>query len=207
MLRKLACLLLIVCAGSAWAQEYLVQPGDTLVLDVMEDPDMRRTVLVLPDGTVSVPLAGTMKAAGLTVPQIEAMILEGIGQNYVNAPTVMVSVSRLAKPQTPRSRSGSRARASSRAPAGIDIYAMGEVGKPGKMRVARGTTVMQLLAEAGGFTRFAAPKRVILQRADMKTKTIKSYRINTKAMMEGGSQMIVLQPGDVIVVPERKLFE
>ncbi|WP_299193335.1 polysaccharide biosynthesis/export family protein [uncultured Litoreibacter sp.] len=202
---------MIAWTSAAQAAEYRVQPGDTLHLEVMEDPDMRRSVLVLPDGTVSLPLAGTMVAAGLTVPEIENMILDAIAPNYVTLPHLTVSVASLAKPkrqERARVNAPTRkvARAASVAPV-ITVFAMGELAKPGKLDVPAGTNILQFLAQAGGFTRFAASKRVILRRTDPKTGQQVAYRLNAKKMMSGASDSVVLISGDVIVVPERKLFE
>ena len=207
---RLILITVLAFTTSALAEDYRVKPGDTLRLEVMEDPDMRRSVLVLPDGTVSVPLAGHVQAAGKSVPEIEAMILSAIGANYVTEPHLTVSVASLAKvkPQA-RLRTASVPRAVTRRAAAapvITVFAMGELAKPGKMTVAPGTTVLQLVAEVGGFTRFAASKRLVLRRKDQ-TGTLVAYRVNAKKMMTGAGKPVVLQSGDVIVVPPRKLFE
>ncbi|MEM9581759.1 MAG: polysaccharide biosynthesis/export family protein [Pseudomonadota bacterium] len=201
---------LIVALGfstAALAQNYTVKPGDTLRLEVMEDPDMARSVLVLPDGTVSIPLVGHVQAAGKSVPEIEAMILEAIGPNYVKRPNLTVSVASLARVKPVRAVAP-RAAVTRRSVAarGITVFAMGELAKPGKLAVAPGTTVLQLVAEVGGFTRFAASKRLVLRRVD-KTGVMRAYRVDAKKMMTGGAQPVVLQAGDILVVPERKLFE
>ncbi len=206
---RLFLIALLGFSSVAMAEDYRVKPGDTLRLEVMEDPDMRRSVLVLPDGTVSVPLAGHVQAAGKTVPQIEAMILSAIGANYVTEPHLTVSVASLAKSKPKaRLRTGSVPRAVTRRAADpvITVFAMGELAKPGKMKVAPGTTVLQLVAEVGGFTRFAASKRLVLRRAD-KSGSMVAYRVNAKRMRAGAADPVVLQSGDIIVVPPRKLFE
>ncbi|MDA8746845.1 polysaccharide biosynthesis/export family protein [Litoreibacter sp.] len=209
MFRLFLCVILGITTV-ALADEYRVKAGDTLRLEVMEDPDMGRSVLVLPDGTVSVPLAGHVQAAGKTVPEIEAMILAAIGPNYVKRPHLTVSVASLAKPK-PQARL--RATTSPRVVKRLEpvtpvitVFALGELAKPGKMTVTPGTTVLQLVAEVGGFTRFAAAKRLVLRRTD-ESGTLIAYRVNAKKMMAGSGQPVVLQAGDVIVVPPRKLFE
>ena len=83
---------------------------------------------------------------------------------------------------------------------------MGEVAKPGGMDVLPGTTLLQALAEAGGFTKFGASKRIELRRTDPSSHTERVYLFNYRG--SGGiSGSTVLQAGDVIVVPERRLFE
>ena len=84
---------------------------------------------------------------------------------------------------------------------------MGEVSAPGKVAAAPGTTVLQILAQAGGLTRFAARKRVELRRADSETGVMKRYLYNYVGTGQGIKGSTVLEPGDVIVVPARRLFE
>ena len=88
------------------------------------------------------------------------------------------------------------------------IYAMGEFNKPGKMPLTPGTTLLQFLAESGGLTKFAATKRIQLHRVDSKTGKETVYTFNYKAVQRGSTApVITLRGGDVIVVPERRLFE
>jgi len=86
---------------------------------------------------------------------------------------------------------------------------VGEANEPGRKEVLPGTTLLQFLAEAGGLSRFAAEKRIQLRRVDPQSGQETVYRFNYRSM--GGSDSIsgttVLAPGDVIVVPERRLFE
>ena len=66
---------LVVLAGSASAQAgYAIQPGDSLQIEVLEDPALNRGVLVLPDGSVTFPMAGTIRAAGRTPDQVAAAL-------------------------------------------------------------------------------------------------------------------------------------
>jgi polysaccharide export outer membrane protein len=75
--------------------------------------------------------------------------------------------------------------------------------------VERGTTVLQALALSGGFTRFAATKRIQLRRTDPQTGAQSVYNIDYRAIEQGASSIggTVLADGDVIIVPERRLFE
>ena len=86
---------------------------------------------------------------------------------------------------------------------------MGEIANPGKFQVEPGTTLLQFLASSGGFTRFAATKRVQLRRRDASSGQEKVYRFNYDAVERGATIVgeIVLRKGDVVVVPERGLFE
>jgi polysaccharide export outer membrane protein len=86
---------------------------------------------------------------------------------------------------------------------------MGEIASPGVVDMARGTTLVQALAQTGGFTPFAATKRIILRRTDPRTGKAMVRKINYKALANGTSniQDFRLRDGDVIIVPERRLFE
>src|SRR5690606_15610330 len=78
----------------------------------------------------------------------------------------------------------------------------------GRLDIQSGTTLLQFLAETGGLTRFAATKRSQLHRPDKKTGLETVYNFNYKAIQGGAkAPVIVLRDGDVIVAPERKLFE
>ncbi len=161
MLRILIGLLFAATVASqANAQSsYQIRPGDSLQVEVLEDPGLNRNVLVLPDGSISFPLVGTIRAAGRTVDDVKAELAGGLASNFAASPNVFVSVGTLAI----------RPAATASAARTIGVYAMGEVASPGRADVPPGTTILQFLAQAGGFTRFAAQKRVQLRRTDPKT--------------------------------------
>lgn len=176
---------------------YQIQPGDTLQVEVLEDPSLNRSVLVLPDGTVSFPFAGSVRASGRTASQLGDSITSGIASNFASEPNVFVTVATL------------RPRTASSGPARIDVYMMGEITDPGEKKLTRGTSLIQALATTGGFTSFAATKRILLRRTNKRTGKQSVMRINYKAIADGTAvgQDIRLQDGDVIIVPERRLFE
>ncbi len=85
---------------------------------------------------------------------------------------------------------------------------MGEFTKPGKFDVKPNTTLLQFLAATGGLTRFAATKRLQLRRASPGMPE-RVYTINYRQLSAGATrgQPIMLVEGDVIIAPERRLFE
>lgn len=188
----LAGLLLSAIGTVAAAQGYGIQPGDTLRVEVLEDSSLNRNVLVLPDGSVNFPMAGTIKASGRSVAQVQSAIASALASNFAAPPSVYVTVAGLAIPSETAARKL------------VGIYAMGEVARPGLIEVEPGTTLLQAVAQAGGFTRFAATKRVELRRVVDGAE--KAYVFNYK---KGGGipGSTKLQAGDVIVVHERGLFE
>lgn len=197
----LAFALALVLVPAAWAQSsYRIKSGDVLQLEVLEDTSLNRSLLVLPDGTVSVPLAGTVQASGQSVDSVRSAIISALASNFASPPTVFLSVSQVAQP-------AALTGAASTGPT-IPVYALGEVAKAGRIDVAPGTTLLQFLAESGGMTRFAATKRIQLRRADRNTGLESVYQFDYKAVQAGAkAPIITLQSGDVIVVPERRLFE
>ena len=202
MIRFLTTILLLAgLAGAAAAQDgYRIQPGDTLQVEVLEDPDLNRSVLVLPDGSISFPLAGTVQAGGRNVDTVARTLTSELAENFAVEPTVLVSVAALAPPREPRPTAE---------PDMINVYILGEVNDPGRKEVLPGTTLLQFLAEAGGLSRFAAEKRLQLRRVDPDSGAEMVYPFNYRNMGGQGSisGTTVLAPGDVIVVPERRLFE
>lgn len=204
MIRFLTALIFLLGpSGTLMAQDtYGIQPGDTLQVEVLEDPDLNRNVLVLPDGTISFPLAGTVRAGGRSVAAVADALSEEMAENFAVAPTVTVSVAALAPAKAPRQRIEEE-------PDLMNVYIVGEVNDPGRKEVLTGTTLIQFIAEAGGLSRFAAEKRIQLRRVDPASGAEIVYAFNYRNM--GGSDSIsgttVLAPGDVIVVPERRLFE
>lgn len=191
-------LLLIVPMAQAQNQ-YKIKSGDLLRIEVLEDASLNREALVLPDGRISVPLAGTIQAGGRTVDQVRSDISQRLASNFATPPTVYVGISLVSK------SAGRRGPAASRE---ISIYVLGEVSKPGKIEVKPGTTILQLFAQMGGFSNFASTKRIQLRRtssAGVETVHIINYR-----KLERGAALKhigALVDGDVIIVPQRRLFE
>ena len=200
LLPLLALLALLTLTATGMAQTaYKISPGDTLQLEVLEDPALNRSLLVLPDGTITVPSGGTIQAAGHTVPEVKAAVVQDLTPGFAKPPTVNLAVGQLA-PKTPGTGTGG-----SRGT--VAVFAMGEVVNPGRILVEPGTTLLQLLAESGGFTNFAATKRIQLRRTDASGHQ-RVYPYNYNAVLSGQpSQELYLQKGDVIVVPQRHLFE
>jgi len=195
-----ALLALVAATTLATAQSrYQISPGDRLSIEVLEDPALNREALVLPDGRLSFPFAGTVVAAGRTVEEVETALEGAIAPNFASAPNVFVTV---------QSAEGSLAGDLPAALPTITVYMMGEVESPGAKDLLPGTTFLQAMALTGGMTRFAAQNRVQLRRplAGGRSQVVE---INFRALSNGAalSRDIVLGEGDVILVPERRLFE
>lgn len=185
-------LMLASLVSPALAQGYRIQPGDSLTVTVLEDDTLNRQVLVLPDGRISVPLAGTIAAAGQTVDSVEKVIADRLASNFAVRPSVFVSVVAVDENASE-----------------IPVFVLGQVANPGEVLVKPGTTLLQAIALSGGLERFAATKRIQLRRTDPASGQERLFLFNYNAVESGGAveSMITLREGDVIIVPERHLFE
>ncbi len=196
----LAVLLLVpVISAPASAQDnYRIKPGDVVRVEVLEDASLNRDAIVLPDGRISLPLAGSVTAGGRSVEEVKSDVIATLSSNFATEPTVFVSVTQLAAPKATTTAVTSTS----------TIYILGEVANPGAHAIERGTTMLQALAQVGGFSQFAATKRIQLRRTD-KSKKERIYKVNYKDILAGKTSIgtTVMQSGDVIIVPQRRLFE
>lgn len=188
---------LVVSAVSAHAQsDYQIRSGDVLQIEVLEDPSLDRAVVVLPNGQITFPFAGTLRAGGRTIGQVQANLRNALASNFAAPPTVFIGV----QPSQNDAVGGLDGPS-------IDVYFVGEVNRPGLVEVKKGTSLLQAVAVSGGVSRFAAIKRIQLRRTGsdgVQRVTILNY----KALADGAvTNDIELRDGDVILVPERRLFE
>ena len=199
--RQLLCWLaglLISLPILATAQGYRISPGDILRIEVVEDEALNRTVLVAPDGRISVPFAGSVRAAGRTVEAVQQILVVRLTDNFAAPPTVFVGLEQLAQVDDVEVE-----------PEVISVFMLGEVGQPGLGEMEPGATVLQAFAQMGGVSAFAATKRVQLRRTDPKTGVQTVYALDYDAITRGATAnaTLELQDGDVILVPTRRLFE
>ena len=164
----------------AYAQgAYLLNPGDQIFIEVWNEPDMQRNVIILPDGNVSFPLAGQIKAAGLSLQELQDSIAEKLGQ-YINSPVVTVSIAEMA---------------------GNTIYVIGQVNAPGAFVMNRPMTALQALSLSGGFTAFADIKRIKIIRKSQGVDQVLRVNYSELSNGDGLESNYALQSGDVLVVP------
>lgn len=198
MARLLISTLMLIVFGSMVSAQgsYKIRSGDVLTIEVLEDATLNRSALVLPDGTVTVPLVGSVVAGGQTLSAVQSSIIAGLSPNFASAPSVFVTIQTLGTRTTGTRRS-------------IDVFVIGAVNNTGKTRITSGTSLLQFLAESGGLTKFAAKKRIQVRRTDSNSGKAVVFNFNYKAIESGSASAnsLILQSGDVIVVPERRLFE
>jgi polysaccharide export outer membrane protein len=173
--------ILFVLPGVVAAQEaeYKILPGDLLAVTVWKEEDLSLEVLVRPDGRFSFPLVGDVQAAGRGVNEIRDDIVSRI-DTYIPDAVVTVLVREIA---------------------GNKAYVVGKVNRPGPFVMNDDTDVMQALSIAGGTTTFAALKKIVILRRSGGSQTAIPFNYNEVEDGERLEQNIVLQPGDVVVVP------
>lgn len=165
-------------ASGPAAKNYVIGASDDLSVTVWKQPDLSGTLLVRPDGMISMPLLGDVQAAGLTPLQLGDRIQAKL-RKFIQDPEVSVVLTQI----------NSKV-----------IYLLGEVGKKGPVQMTPGMTLLEAISSGGGLTDFANSKKMYILR-DQGGKH-ERIPVNYKKALKGDSAFnLVLQPGDTIVVP------
>ena len=166
-------------AATAVDPSYTIGPDDVLAILFWRDKDTSTEVMVRPDGKITLPLLNDIQAAGLTPDQLRAAI-QKVSEKYFQEPNVSVVVKAV------NSRK---------------VYVTGAVGKPGPYLLTSRTTVLQMLAQAGGLGDFAKKDKIAVLRTE--NGETKRYPFNYKDVIDGKKleQNIELRPGDTVIVP------
>jgi len=191
-LRALAATALVftaACTGPGkfvWADDYpapaesggyLIQPGDTLSVRVLNQDSISGRMKVRADGKISLPFLNDVDAAGYA-PNALALQLQTRLKDFINVPLVTIAVE-------------------DRAP--VQISVLGEVAHAGIFQLDSSAGILQAIAAASGLTDFAHRDRIYLLRGSPETTRIRfTWRALTRA--EGRAASFRLQPGDIIVV-------
>jgi len=169
---------------AAPAQEYVLQAGDEIDIQVYREPELSGTFKVGPSGEIRHSLAGSIPMAGKTVEEAEGFFTRRLAKDYLVNPRVII---KLVSSQSSQ------------------IVLMGEVKKPGVYPLPFGETMtlLQAIAGAGGFTELASPDRVrIVRKAPDGRQTTLKIRVSDLLDGRGRQEDIPLEPNDVITVPE-----
>jgi len=181
-------------------EEYVIGPQDVLKITVWDHEDLNREVTVSEEGNFSYPLIGKVHADGLTVSELEKEIEKKLSGKYIINPQVNVTVKEYKSKQ---------------------VFVLGEVGGagtgkgPGAYPLIGKTTLMEILAEAGGPTKDAGSEVVIIRPKKKRTNPTplekasedEIIRVNLRKLLEGDmSQNIVLEPNDTVYVPKAEYF-
>jgi polysaccharide export outer membrane protein len=180
----LGLLLLAGCASPSGpppalsAPAYRVGPPDQLTITILPDPIIERSVVVRPDGMISIDLIGDIPASGRTTQEIASDIEKRISRFKRNARVTVALAQALS----------------------TEITVLGEVGRPSTFALARDTRVVEAIGTVGGPSMFAAKSRIkVIRFEEGKTQVI---RVNLSAMEDGDLRTnILLRGGDLVIVP------
>jgi polysaccharide export outer membrane protein len=166
--------------ATAVPPDYVIGPEDVLSVVFWRDKDMSLEVAVRPDGKISLPLLNDVQAAGLTPTQL-CDLLGDQAKRFIEDPSVTVIVRQI----------NSRR-----------VFVTGEVVKPGPYPLIGPTTVLQILATAGGLREYADAKHIVILRKETGYTTMFRFNYGDALKPRGVSTNIELKPGDTIVVPQ-----
>jgi polysaccharide export outer membrane protein len=154
---------------------YVIGQADEIEVQVWKEPDLSRAGVVRSDGMISLPLINDIKAEGVTVRQLRALLTEKYKEVAAD-PVVSVLVTK---------------------PLSATFFITGKVAKPGEYTLFKETTLLQAVATAGGFTEWAKSGRITVVR-----KSGERLKVNYDSIVAGDmSQNVILQRGDTVVVP------
>jgi polysaccharide export outer membrane protein len=159
-------------------EEYRIGPEDVLSISVWKNEPMSRVVPVRPDGMISLPLLDDVMAAGLTPTELRNLLAQKLTE-YVPSPAVTVIVNDVKS---------------------FKVSVIGEVVKPARYELKSRTSVLDVLALAGGFNQFAARTRVVVlrQEGDKRIRIPFNYNRVTNGSDE---ENVYLRPNDIVLVP------
>ncbi len=159
---------------------YRVGPGDVVKINVWKHDELSQQVTVRPDGALTMPLIGDVKAEGKTVEEIAADVGGRVHKYFQDQPPVTVQIAEVRS---------------------YKVYVVGEVQRGGEFTPNHQITALQGLALAGGFTRFANTDRIIIVRKDARGE--RRIPFDYSAVVEKGDlqQNLALQSGDTVIVP------
>jgi len=165
-------------AANAVHDSYVIGASDVLVVTVWKQPTLSGSLLVRPDGMISMPLLGDVKASGATPLQLAAEITEKL-RKFFQDPTVSVVLSQVNSKK---------------------VFLLGEVQKRGPVDLTSGMTLLQAISSAGGLTDYANTKKIYILRDSMGKQ--EKIQVHYKQALKGDGEFnLPLQSGDTIVVP------
>ncbi len=163
--------------------DYLIQPDDVLQISVYEEPELTTSVRVSSQGEIDFPLLGRLSIGGWSVSKLQSELTRLLEADYLVNPQVQVYI------QSYHNRT---------------VSVTGAVNKPGSYQIPPGkpTTMMEVIAMAGGFSKVAAVNKVRIIRSE--AGGARTIEVNAKDIVQKGnkSKDVEVQPADVIFVPE-----
>jgi polysaccharide export outer membrane protein len=166
-------------------EEYVIGPMDELTIHVWRNPELGAKVQVRPDGRITTPLVTDMPAVGKT----PAMLAEDIRlqlSQYINDPLVSVIINQFAGTFSQQ------------------VRIVGATEKPASLPYRANMTLLDAMIAVGGLSEYAAGNRAKLVRFDKQLGTQREYALRLSDLLKKGDSKanVLLQPGDVIIIPE-----
>ena len=169
----------VIATESPSSSSYIIGASDVLAVTVWKEPTLSGSILVRPDGMISLALLGDVKASGLTPLELANQIAQKL-KKYYQDPKVSVVVAEIHSKL---------------------VFLIGEVNKKGPVEMTPGMTLLEAISSAGGLTDFANARKVYLLRNQDKGSQLR-IPIHYKQALKGDADFnIALKPGDTIVVP------
>jgi polysaccharide export outer membrane protein len=164
--------------------EYRIGPGDSLEITVWHNQDLSGKVVVRPDGGISMAIIGDVVATGKTPTQL-AKDLQDKLKNYVQNPIVTVSPTEFVGPTARQ------------------IRVIGEAAEPKALPYKTNMTLLDVVIEIGGLSRYADGGRAVIVRVEKGVQ--KTYRVDLDGLVRDGDieKNVAMQPGDVLIIPQR----
>jgi protein involved in polysaccharide export with SLBB domain len=165
---------------------YVIRPGDELDIKFFYNPELNESIIVRPDGKISLQLVDEIRASGMKPSELDKVLTRKYSQE-LKKPEIAVIV---------KSFTGQR------------IYVGGEVNRQREMVLPSGMTVLQAVFQAGGFKESASPENTILIRQGLSNKPV-PVRIDLKKAMygQGDGAGVALRPNDILYIPKSRIAE
>ena len=163
----------------AGVEEYRIGPEDVLAITVWKNDAMSRVLPVRPDGMISLPLVDDVMAAGLTPMELRNVLAQKLTE-FVPSPAVTVVVNDVRS---------------------FKVSVIGEVMRPARYELKSRTSVLDVLALAGGFNQFAARTRIVVLRQEGDKKVRIPFNYNRVTSGSADEENLYLRPGDIVLVP------
>jgi polysaccharide export outer membrane protein len=165
-------------AEGTGADSYVIGASDVLTITVWKESTLSGTVLVRPDGMISLALIGDVQASGMTPVQLANQIAAKL-KKYIQEPNVSVVIAQIHSKV---------------------VYLLGEVGKKGPVEMTPGMTLLEAISSAGGLTDYANSRKIYILRNEPGSQ--RRIPVHYKQALKGDRVFnVVLRPGDTIVVP------
>jgi polysaccharide export outer membrane protein len=159
---------------------FTLGPGDKIEIDVRKNEDLKREIVVGPDGRIEYPFIGTINVKGATIRQLSLFLANKL-KDYIKNPVVTVTIQQFGS---------------------SSVHVMGEVKSPGTYAYLEGMSVMDAIQRAGSFNPVTAAfwdTHLVRGRLDKP----EAYRVDVEEVLVARQKDVQLQPGDIVYVPPR----